>query len=73
MNFNSNFFMPRRAHAPTNTMAGAKRSGTQAKGERETRTRAERVWRQGYLPGWLVVVMRPSCVMKRCPLNRVYS
>ena len=65
--------MPRRAHAPTNTMAGAKRSGTQAKGERETRTRAERVWRQGYLPGWLVVVMRPSCVMKRCPLNRVYS
>ena len=26
-------------------MAGAKRSGTQAKGERETRTRAERVWR----------------------------
>jgi len=22
MNFNSNFFMPRRAHAPTNTMAG---------------------------------------------------
>ncbi len=45
MNFNSNFFMPRRAHAPINTMAGAKRSGTQAKGERETRTRAERVWR----------------------------
>ncbi len=31
MNFNSNFFMPRRAHAPINTMAGAKRSGTQAK------------------------------------------
>ena len=48
-------------------MAGAKRSGTQAKGERETRTRAERVWRQGYLPGWLVVVMRPSGVMKALP------
>ena len=65
MNFNSNFFMPRRAHAPINTMAGAKRSGTQAK--ESAKPGPERVWRQGYLPGWLVVVMRPSGVRKALP------
>lgn len=48
-------------------MAGARRSGTQAKGERETRTRAERL--EARLPTGMAScgdesVMRPSGVMK---------